>query len=214
MTDNEREQVLKMIADGKISAEEGLKLMNVLDQDFPEDDAQIASTHPSSHQDKPNHEFSHMDVDPRIEKVKSVVQRLWQIPLWIGVGILILSALGMAALGEAGKLNFWFFFLILPLLFGVGIIALAVGSRQARWLFVDVQQKKGEKPQRIFLGFPVPFKLITWALRTFGGQINKTGKVSADQIITLIETGFTGDEPLVVNVDEGEDGDRVKVYIG
>ncbi len=214
MTDNEREQVLKMIADGRISAEEGLKLMKVLDQDSPEDSATPATPDQSAARGQVRPEFSHMDLDPRIEKVKSVVQRLWQIPLWIGVGILILSALGMAALGEAGKLNFWFFFLILPLLMGVGIIALAVGSRRARWIFVDVQQKPGEKPHRIFLGFPVPFRLIVWALRTFGGHINKTGKVSADQIITMIETGFTGDEPLIVNVDEGEDGERVKVYIG
>jgi hypothetical protein len=214
MTKNEREQVLKMIADGKISAEEGLKLLNVLDQDSPEDIAPPASPRPSASQGNSEREFSRMDVDPRIERVKSTVQRLWQIPLWIGIGVLILSALGMAALGEAGKLNFWFFFLILPLLTGVGIIALSVGSRRARWIFVDVQQKPGEKPQRIFLGFPVPFKLVTWALRTFGGRINQTGKVSVDQIITMIETGFTGDEPLIVNVDEGEDGERVKVYIG
>jgi len=33
-------------------------------------------------------------------------------------------------------------------------------------------------------------------------------------VIQIIETGFTGEEPLVVNVDEGEDGEKVKVYIG
>lgn len=214
MTDNEREQVLKMIADGKISAEEGLKLMNALDQDSPEDALPVAPARPVSSNAGPVPEYSHMDVDPRIQRVKSVVQRLWQIPLWIGIGIIMLSALGMAALGEAGKLNFWFFFLILPLLIGVGIIALAVGSRQARWLFVDVQQKSGEKPHHIFLGFPVPFKLIKWGLRIFGGQIDKTGKVKVDEILAVVDQGLTGEEPLIVNVDEGEDGDRVKVYIG
>jgi hypothetical protein len=30
----------------------------------------------------------------------------------------------------------------------------------------------------------------------------------------VIETGFTGEAPLVVNVDEGDDGERVQVYIG
>ena len=130
MTNHEREQVLKMIADGRISAEEGLKLMNVLDQDVPEDAAPPASAHPASPQGNPKHEYSRMEVDPRIEKVKSIVQRLWQIPLWIGVGILILSALGMAALGEAGKMNFWFFFLILPLLPAwVSSLSLSVPAR-------------------------------------------------------------------------------------
>jgi hypothetical protein len=35
-----------------------------------------------------------------------------------------------------------------------------------------------------------------------------------DDIIQVVETGFTGEEPLIVNVDEGEDGERVQVYIG
>jgi len=35
-----------------------------------------------------------------------------------------------------------------------------------------------------------------------------------DEVIQLIEAGFTGGEPLVVNVDEGEEGERVRVYIG
>ena len=30
----------------------------------------------------------------------------------------------------------------------------------------------------------------------------------------MVENGFTSEEPLVVNVDEGEDGERVQVYIG
>ncbi len=39
MTDEEREQVLKMIESGKISAEDGLKLMRTLDQSRPDDDS-------------------------------------------------------------------------------------------------------------------------------------------------------------------------------
>lgn len=212
MTDNEREQVLKMIADGKISPEEGLKLMQVLDQDTPEDIPVQPAV--SDSPDTQSQERIPMDEDPKIARIKSIAQRFWQIPLWIGVGILILSALGMAALGEAGNFNFWFYFLILPLLLGVTVIVAAVSSRQAHWIFVDVQQKPGERPHRIFLGFPIPLKLTIWALRTFGGRINERGNINVDQIIQLIETGFSSDVPLIVNVDEGENGERVKVYIG
>ena len=35
-----------------------------------------------------------------------------------------------------------------------------------------------------------------------------------DEVIQVVEAGFSGEEPLVVNVDEGEDGERVQVYIG
>jgi hypothetical protein len=224
MTDQELEQVLRMIESGKISAEDGLKLMRTLDQNPAEDElpaieqvsgsgagtrmgGEKAGT--STQADK-----SSFETDPRIEKVKSTVRRLWQIPLWIGIFITILSAWGMYALVRVANLNFWFYFLSIPLLLGVLLIVAAVGSRKARWLFVDVHQKPGDKPARIFLGFPLPLKLAAWFLRTFGRYIPTLGKTNVDEVIQVIETGFTGEAPLVVNVDEGDDGERVQVYIG
>jgi hypothetical protein len=224
MTDQEREQVLRMIESGKISAEDGLKLMRTLDQNPAEDELPVieqvsgsgAGTHmgeekagTSAQADK-----SSFETDPRIEKVKSAVRRLWQIPLWIGIFITILSAWGMYALVRVANLNFWFYFLSIPLLLGVLLIVAAVGSRKARWLFVDVHQKPGDKPARIFLGFPLPLKLAAWFLRIFGRYIPNLGKTNVDEVIQVIETGFTGEAPLVVNVDEGDDGERVQVYIG
>jgi hypothetical protein len=214
MTDSEREQILKMIADGKILPEEGLKLMQVLDESAPEDVVpQLKASAGGGDPGKVN-EPSGMDADPRIARIKSAAQRYWQIPLWIGIAILILSALGMYALIQAGQMNFWFYCLIAPVLLGAGIIALAVGSRRARWIFVDVQQKPGDKPQRIFLGFPLPLKLTAWFFRTFGNKIDDLKETKVDEIIQVLETGVSSDQPLVVDVDEGEEGERVKVYIG
>jgi hypothetical protein len=214
MTEEERNQVLKMVEDGKISPEEGLKLIQVLDQ--PPEDQETSSKPEDGEPSKPHVSFeqSSFAVDPRIEKVKSTVRRLWQIPLWIGIATTVISAFGMFKLMDAGKTNFWFYFLILPLLLGVALVAAAVGSRKAHWLFVNVQQKPGERPNRIFLGFPLPLKLTAWFLRTFGHNIPELRKTNVDEVIQVIETGFTADEPLVVNVDEGEEGERVQVYIG
>jgi hypothetical protein len=211
MTDNEREQVLKMIEDGKISPEDGLKLMRVLEQDAPEDQT---PPNPPEADPKPKPEPSGMDTDPRIARIKDIARRLWQIPLWIGIGILLLSAGGMYALIQADKMNFWFYCLITPLLLGVLVITLAATSRAAHWIFVDVEQKPGDSPKRIFLGFPFPLKIAAWFLRTFGNKIDDLKDKNVDGIVQVIETGFSGDEPLIVNVDEGEDGNRVKVYIG
>ena len=115
---------------------------------------------------------------------------------------------------EASGMNFWFYFLLVPLLMGVLLTALATGSRQARWIFVDVRQRPGERPQHIFLGFPLPLKLTAWFLRTFGPLIPELHSTNVDEVIQVIESGFTGKEPLIVNVDEGEQGERVRVYIG
>jgi hypothetical protein len=120
----------------------------------------------------------------------------------------------MYSLVQAARLNFWFYCLTAPLLLGVLVIVAAIGSRKARWIFVDVHQKSGHKPARIFLGFPLPLKLAAWGFRTFGRNIPDMDKAKVEGIVQVIETGFTGEEPLVVNVDEGEEGERVQVYIG
>jgi hypothetical protein len=221
MTDQEREIVLKMIEDGKISPEEGLKLMNAL-KSSAEIEAPVAKpeTGPGSgpgagaEKAEAQAEKSGIEGDPRIARVKSTVQRLWQVPLWIGVGVTVLSAVGMYFILRGAGMNFWFYCLSLPLLLGIVAMVAAVGSRKARWLFVDVHQKPGEKPGRIFLGFPLPLKLTAWGLRTFGNKIPDLKNTSVDDIIQVVETGFSGGEPLIVNVDEGEDGERVQVYIG
>jgi hypothetical protein len=77
-----------------------------------------------------------------------------------------------------------------------------------------VHQKPGERPARIFLGFPLPLKLAAWGMRTFGHYIPDMDKTKVEGVVQVIETGFNGEEPLVVNVDEGNDGERVQVYIG
>jgi hypothetical protein len=219
MTDQERNQVLKMIADGRITPEEALKLMQVLDQSGPAEQLPPPSPAPSASENEATQTETpasrpDLETDPRIEQVKSTVRRLWQIPLWIGIAIIVLSAWGMYAVMQAAGLNFWFYFLLLPLLLGVLLTVMAVGSRQARWLFVDVKQKPGQRPKRIFLGFPLPLKFTAWLLRTFGPMIPNLQKTNIDEVTQLIETGLCGNEPLVVNVDDDGDGEGVRVYIG
>ena len=79
---------------------------------------------------------------------------------------------------------------------------------------MDVHRQPGEHPGHIFLGFPLPLKLIAWFLRTFGPIIPDLQRTNMDEIIQVMESGFTGSEPLVVHVDESDGGERVQVYIG
>jgi hypothetical protein len=216
MTDQERNQVLKMIEDGKITPEEGLHLMHVLDQPRPNEEPSQASEAPAAQGLGSAAQAKQPDLtaDPHIERLKSTARRLWQIPLWIGIFITVLSALGMYAVMHAQGMNFWFYFLLLPLLLGVALTALAAGSRAARWIYVDVHQQPGGHPERIFLGFPLPLRLTAWFLRTFGPWIPDLQKTNVDEVIRVIESGFAGHEPLIVHVDEGDAGERVQVYIG
>jgi hypothetical protein len=224
MTDQERNQVLKLIENGKISPEQALHLMETLDK-YPadeEDKSVSPGTFPDS-QSEPeadkafegstDQQFA-SEPDPRISRIETTTRRLWQIPLWIGVAITILSAAGMFAIMHGSGMNFWFYFMILPFLLGVGLVAAAVDSRKALWLYLNIRQKTGEKPDHIVFGLPLPLKLTAWFLRTFGDRIPDLKGTNVDEIIQAVEIGFKGNQPLIVNVDEGENGEQVQIYIG
>ncbi len=147
-------------------------------------------------------------------RLHGTARRLWRILLWVGVGMVILSGWGMYALLVAHHPNFWFYCLIAPFLLGVGLIALAANSRAARWLFVDIHQKAGAKPGRIFLGFPLPLKFLAWGVRTFGHNIPDAEKANVRAAVEVLESGLAGDEPLIIHADEDEDGASVQVYWG
>ena len=214
MTDQERNQVLKMIEEGKITPEQGLQLMQALDQQVPDLESAALPAAPVVESAQGDASAHTPEPDSHVERLKAKARRLWQIPLWAGIFITVVSALGMYAIMRGPGLNFWFYFMLLPLLLGVALTALAAGSRAARWIYVDVHQQPGEYPQHIFLGFPLPLKLTAWFLRTFGPMIPDLQRTNVDEIIQVIESGFNGKEPLIVHVDEGDADERVQIYIG
>lgn len=214
MTNQERNQVLKMIEEGKITPEQGLTLMQALDQQGPDAETVAAPNPPAGEDPHSTPPAQAPDPDPHIERLEAAARRLWQIPLWAGVFITVLSALGMYAILRGPGMNFWFYFLLLPLLLGVALTALSAGSRAAHWIYVDVHQQPGERPAHIFLGFPLPLRFTAWFLRTFGPWIPDLQRTNVDEIIQVMESGFIGKEPLIVHVDEGDSGKRVQVYIG
>ena len=219
MTDQERNQVLKMIEEGKITPEQGLQLMKALNPQDPDvEEPAPVPTAPAVEATRRAAMAQEPDPSPapdtQVERLKATAHRLWQIPLWVGIFITVLSALGMYAIMRGPGMNFWFYILLLPLLLGVALTALAAGSRAAPWIYVDVHQQPGEYPQHIFLGFPLPLKLTVWFLHTFSPMIPDLQRTNVDEIIQVIESGFNGKEPLIVHVDEGDAGERVQVYIG
>lgn len=105
-----------------------------------------------------------------------------------------------------------FYCLLFPaLLLGILLLTLGASSQKSSWVYVDVQQKPGEKPGRIMLGFPL--ELTRWLMNTFKGNIPQREREKADMVLQVMNE-TTSDEPIVVQVDDGEDGDKVNVYIG
>ena len=206
MSIEERRKILEMVADGKISAEEAAKLMRALDEAAAED---VEVVEPA-----PVFESEKSDV-PEFEEVRRRAFRFIMIPLWIGIIITVLSAWGMFSIQQDHGLNFWFFCLSMPLILGMSLIVLGATSRSSRWMYVNVDRSHQEEwPKHITLALPLPLGLVSWFLSNFGSHIEGLNRTSLDQILQGIAMTKNVSEPLIVNVDEGGDGEKVQVFIG
>ena len=100
---------------------------------------------------------------------------------------------------------------VLPLLFGVLLITLGAGGRSSRWLYVVVDRrnaKAGDGPRHITLGFPLPLGFVAWFFRTFGSDIQGMSKGRVEGIIQMMHATRDSNEPLIVNVDDRDDGEQ------
>jgi hypothetical protein len=200
MSSEEQRRILKMVEDGKMI------LIRALEQDSPEAEMEVIEAAPGPR-------FEPTDA-PEFEEVKERARRFAMIPLWIGVGFTVLFAGLMYWAMQSSGFGFWFYCLTFPFLLGVLLIALSAGGMSTRWLFVDVRQKPGEKPERITLGFPAPLGLVSWFMRNFGHHIQGMDREKAEQIAEMIKMTASSKLPLIVNAQDDEDGERVMVYIG
>lgn len=214
MSSEEQKRILKMVEDGKISADEAMTLIRALEQDSPEVEPEVLEAAPAGGRRAERVEASETTDAPEFEEVKARARRFASIPLWIGVGGAVIFAGLMYWAMQSSGFGFWFYCLTFPLLLSVLLIALSAGGMSTRWLFVDVHQKPGERPGRITLGFPAPLGLVGWFFRHFGHHIHGTDREKADQIAEMIKATAASTAPLIVNAQDDEDGERVMVYIG
>jgi hypothetical protein len=209
MSSEERKKILQMVEDGKISADEAANLMRALVADEAEAEMEVFDAGAGS-----GFEGSGTSA-PEFEDVKARALRFAMIPLWVGVAVAVLSAWGIYAIQQSVGVNFWFFCLLFPLMFGVLLISLGASGPGSKWLYVNVDRRYAhDGPRNITFGIPLPLGITTWFLRTFGHTIHGMDRVNVDGVIEVLNATSKSDEPFIVNVDEGANGERVQVYIG
>ena len=209
----ERMHILQMIEDGKITAADGLRLLNALSGAKAEGgSAEPRGEAPSAPAPAPPPRAEPSPPMPEMGKWR----QWWLIPLWIGLGIIVFGGLLMYWAYSAGGFTFWFFCASLPFMLGVIVAALASASRNARWIHIRVNtgHASQEWPRKISLSFPLPIHLTAWFLRVFGQFIPDLKKTGVDELIMALEDTTSPENPLFVDVHEGEGGERVQVYIG
>jgi len=214
MSAEEQRRILKMVEDGKISADEAMTLIRALEQGGAEEEMEIVEAAPTPSHRAERVEASEKTEAPEFEEVKERAKRFAMIPLWIGVACTVLFAGLMYSAIQNSGFGFWFYCLTFPFLFGVLLIAISAGGMNSRWLFVDIHQKPGETPGRITLGFPVPLGLVAWFMQTFGHNMRGMDHDKVNGIVEMLKATSASKEPLIVNAQDDEDGERVMVYIG
>jgi hypothetical protein len=183
-----------------------MTLIKALDETPVEDEIEVIETETGTDGER--------SASPEFEEVKARAQKFAMIPLWVGVTFTVLGAYWMYALVRDANYGFWFFCAWFPLLLGLLAVTLSAGGMNARWLYLNVDQRSGEWPEHITFGLPLPLGLISWILRNFGYYMRGMDRANVEGILKALSTMDDLDEPLIVNVDEGDHGDQVQVYIG
>ncbi|MBE7534291.1 MAG: hypothetical protein HS124_00950 [Anaerolineales bacterium] len=209
MSSEERRKILRMVEEGKISAQDAASLMRALDDGAEKMNAEVEAIYRETDSD-----FKKTET-PEFDQIKARARRFASIPLWVGIAVTVLSAWFIYAIQQSAGANFWFYCMIMPLLLGVLLIALGSGGRSSRWVYVDVDRrdaKPGEGPRRITLGFPAPLGLLAWFFNAFGQNIQGMGAGKGRAIAQMFEAAKNSNDPLMVDIND--DDAHVQVYIG
>jgi hypothetical protein len=199
------QRILQMLEDGIISAEEANNLLTALG---PGERAELVGGDPVVVRDPASD--GPKGPPPDLKRFR----RLWGIPVFIAVGSLILSGLGLVLMylsardvAALGFLCVWSIFLL-----ALATTALFLVARRAPWLYVHIEEHEGT---RINFAIPVPWGLIGWMVRVSRPFVPAEQMVHLETAAAIAMTmrDNPNADPIIVDVDD-EDGDKVQVYIG
>jgi len=216
MVDKVERQILDMVEQGQLSAEEGLRLIKAMgnEHDTLPNPVEVMDDNPKKMEISTSH--SEDQAGPGIsEEEKQRMNRLkkwWVLPFGIGLLITALGAIWMYMGYTEHGFGFGFWLAWVPFLLGIFIVAISYRSNRSLWLHVRIKQEPGETPQRISISLPLPVALTRWFISSFGKRIPGLKDQPLDQYSEILE-GLSPEEPFYVHVNE-DDGEEVEVFIG
>jgi hypothetical protein len=213
MRNQAEQKILEMIEQGHITAEEGLRLLNVISgEPIPDSDAEEPNPESvafaSTEIIEPQHPQIPEEEMKRLEKLK----RWWVLPFGLGLLLTILGAVWMYMGYQAKGFGFGFWISWLPFFIGIAMMAISFQSSKSVWLHVRIKQKPGESPQRINISLPLPLSLTRWAMSTFGHRIPGLKDQPVEEYSEILRN-LSPEEPFYVHIDD-DDGEEVEVFIG
>lgn len=192
--DDERLQILRMVENGQIGTEEAATLLAALGPGGEE----VVEPEPEA-------------TLPPAETAPRPWRRFWIYLALAGGVLLVLGALIMGLVYTIGAAPGWRVCGWLPMIGGLGVALLAWWSRGARWLYLRVH---GDNKRALTLSFPVPLTLAAWVLRIVRPFVPQLRDTAVDELILALRDSASQGEPVMIDVDDKEDGERVQLYLG
>jgi hypothetical protein len=220
-TSEERQQVLRMVAEGKITPEEGARLLaalggnpTVVDMPSAAPDPQVDVPH--IEQPEPQHqaytpEQEVVSPPPPIDAHIPDTRHWWQVPFWIGAALLIAGAFTLAGALSSGAIC-TVMLCGLPLLM-IGIVAVVVAwfARNGPWVHIRVKHKH---PGDRDINLSVPLDLGVMTVRVAEPFVPEMKNTGVDDVIVSLKDNVQKDKPLIIDVNDDEDGEHVQVIVG
>jgi hypothetical protein len=206
-SENERLEILEMIQQGRISAQEGLKLIEALEESWDDIEIMEEETSSASEEILPAESGEHTEDFNRW-------RAWWIIPFWIGIGITVLGSALMYWGWSVDGPGVGFILAWIPFLIGIAILILGWNSRTGPWIHIRIRQKPGETPQRIAISLPLPMRFFAWSIKTFGQYVKGLDATGLDEVILALRDRTPGEPPLSINVSDDAEGEQVNIYFG
>jgi hypothetical protein len=196
---SERLRILQLIESGQISVEDGVRRLAALDEPEVGETGEAVDAPPTS-AEAPAPPFE--PTRPRFVRI------VWQVVFGVGVAILasggLLLTRAYSRESMPGLVWGW-------VLFSLGLLVMVLGwwLLQARWFYLRVREHEG---RALTIALPLPLGLVIWVLRIVTPFVPQLREMEADRLILVLRDELQQGRPMVINVDEGEGGDRVELY--
>jgi hypothetical protein len=220
-TSEERQQVLRMIADGKITPEEGARLLAALGGNPSVMDLPSAAPDPAADAPRAEHTASQQQAytpeqevispPPPIDAHIPDTRHWWQAPFWIGAALLVAGAFTLAGAISSGAICLVMLCGLPLLMIGILGVIIAWFARNGPWVHIRVKHKN---PANRDINLSVPLDLGVMTVRVaepFVPQMKNTG---VDDVIASMKDNVQRDKPLIIDVNDDDDGEHVQVSVG
>ena len=192
----ERTKILQMVEAGQISAEEAAELLQwVPGSGVSGDEGQASPTPTASESDIPA-----IDYPP-----------YWLYTVAAGTIIIVLGGAVVSSSGSQERVGVgtWLCGWI-PLVLGMTLAVVGLWIRTAPWVHLRVRDHDHD----LSFGLPLPLGFAASVLGVARQIIPGFRDTGIDEVILALREGFTGDQPMIIEVDDEDEGEHVRISFG